>query len=74
MGSIKGIYRRKKIIIEFQTGGLNPKITSCNVIIRFFIGVAKWKCVIFILCPKLFVVKLYARNEAFRGMKGNVQN
>ncbi|WP_026838365.1 hypothetical protein [Gillisia sp. JM1] len=58
--------------MEFQTIGLNPKITGCNEVTRFFIVVAKWKYVIFGLCPRLFVVKLFTRKGAFRGMLGNV--
>jgi hypothetical protein len=45
--------------MEFFTGGLDPKITGCNEVSQFFIGVAKWKCVIFGLCPRLFAVKLF---------------
>ncbi|WP_157480466.1 hypothetical protein [Gillisia sp. CAL575] len=53
--------------MEFRTGALNLKITSCNEVSRFFIGEAKWKCVIFGLCPRLFVVKLFSQNGALRG-------
>ena len=57
--------------MEFQTSGLNLKNTSCNEVSGFFIGVAKWKCVIFGLCPRLFLVKLFAQNGAFYAMKVN---
>ncbi|CAM4342999.1 hypothetical protein GILI108418_16070 [Gillisia limnaea] len=58
--------------MEFRTSGLNPKITGCNEAYRFFIGGAKWICVIFGLFPRLFVVKLFSRNEVLCGMQGNV--
>ncbi|WP_034917748.1 hypothetical protein [Gillisia sp. CAL575] len=59
--------------MEFRTGGLNPKITSCNEVSRFFIGITKWKCVIFDCVQDLCGEALFPKCS-FYEMQGNVLN
>jgi len=59
--------------MEFRTGALNLKITSCNEVSRFFIGLVEWKVEIgdFVqdMCGEHLLPKC-----SYYEMQGNVLN
>jgi len=59
--------------MEFCTGGLNPKITSCNEVSRFFIGLVEWKVEIGDFVKDLCGEALFPKCS-FYEMQGNVLN
>ncbi len=59
--------------MEFRTGALNSKITICNEVSRFFIGLVEWKVEIGDCVQDLRGEALFPKCS-FYEMQGNVLN